>query len=577
MNNIQGKHSMVSRSQYIAVCNDNGDIHVSKLTSHYNVLHTNPEKWKVEMISTYNIGKSVSNNPISSVLPQINIPININIDEMKWSDWLIDATGNYVSFLAYTVHSVLQINVVRAARTSEDLRLSLDETVAITHTTDLVVNSTMQWIMDNSQNCLLLLFCSPSGFKVLSISIDIGNISANLSHLSMNGWHDQIMTMEAHTTSDASIKVSLAYASENINTNSFSTTIHVKPNSHGSYDLKVLADDSISDRDMSDAKQAFAKEHQIVKDQTKATMHGMVYDTTGSQVARCSSVHPRYGLEYIIAAYQRCYLYILEAEAATTESFEELTRTSRSAECILTLLSGIGDVEVESDSVRLLEQYEKSILAALTKSCTILGPSIGDDANLQNSSQTLAKSLNHVMFGQDSKSQACRAMTLWRLATTTSPIDLNDSLTVISELVTETIRLAQNLKSNTPKSDQILAVYKLIKKKLCDKITLDREEVNLETCDMCSSAIKFESLFWAQCEQGHKFNRCNLTFLAIQGSGITKMCGICGVEVLDENKIKELQFMEGSDDTLNSDNALLKSLFAACRVCIYCGGRYVGM
>ncbi|KAK5162632.1 hypothetical protein LTR04_003214 [Oleoguttula sp. CCFEE 6159] len=104
--------------------------------------------------------------------------------------------------------------------------------------------------------------------------------------------------------------------------------------------------------------------------------------------------------------------------------------------------------------------------------------------------------------------------------------------------------------------------------------------------------------------------RCALTFLAIQAPGISKFCGLCGIQYLNDSILQEdveiapaslSQPSNGIDedgqtlkDALNAEDGgveqivtegkqgankiatLARILFATCDVCVYCGGKYVG-
>lgn len=60
--------------------------------------------------------------------------------------------------------------------------------------------------------------------------------------------------------------------------------------------------------------------------------------------------------------------------------------------------------------------------------------------------------------------------------------------------------------------------------------------------------------------------RCNLTFLAIQEPGISKICPNCGSEYLDE----ELLAPHGQEDVQQT----CKLIADAFDTCIYCGEKF---
>ncbi len=103
--------------------------------------------------------------------------------------------------------------------------------------------------------------------------------------------------------------------------------------------------------------------------------------------------------------------------------------------------------------------------------------------------------------------------------------------------------------------------------------------------------------------------RCALTFLSIQAPRASKFCNICGKQYINEGKIRygdlaASGMLEASGDMHNHDGSvanpsasvkgeiaqaggmhggtmqrpacLARMLFAACDMCIYCGGKFVG-
>lgn len=86
-----------------------------------------------------------------------------------------------------------------------------------------------------------------------------------------------------------------------------------------------------------------------------------------------------------------------------------------------------------------------------------------------------------------------------------------------------------------------------------------------EACDICGSAIPFESANSAKCLRGHVFTRCSMSFLAIQEPGISMYCSECGRQFLDPGKLKPA---EGP--------SLTQVLFDKFDVCPYCQGKYRG-
>ena len=102
--------------------------------------------------------------------------------------------------------------------------------------------------------------------------------------------------------------------------------------------------------------------------------------------------------------------------------------------------------------------------------------------------------------------------------------------------------------------------------------------------------------------------RCSLTFLAVQAPGISKYCGICGKQYLNDQYVLEQDHvlntvypagngegglllapstnapeLEGTHEEQGNESrvsqtplTLAQLLVGACDLCIYCGGKFVG-
>ncbi|PPJ60072.1 hypothetical protein CBER1_07558 [Cercospora berteroae] len=123
-----------------------------------------------------------------------------------------------------------------------------------------------------------------------------------------------------------------------------------------------------------------------------------------------------------------------------------------------------------------------------------------------------------------------------------------------------------------------------------------------EQCKICQQPIVFENFKWARCQQGHQFSRCALSLLAIQEPGTTKHCSVCDLQYFDETIAPDFQsddhdidmadglegevswttpandgwvkISQSGDATARPKTTLARLLFAACDVCIYCGGKF---
>ncbi|CAK3911068.1 Hypothetical predicted protein [Lecanosticta acicola] len=146
-------------------------------------------------------------------------------------------------------------------------------------------------------------------------------------------------------------------------------------------------------------------------------------------------------------------------------------------------------------------------------------------------------------------------------------------------------------------------VFLAISKQLNSTSDIENGYEAPERCQTCESDIPFESMEWAKCASGHQFQRCSLSFVALQKSGTTRSCVICGLQCLGNEvlprhmiatsagdvEMSELPDPEAGQSIANGDTwveirrtrqpekpTLGWLLFSACDLCLYCGGKFVG-
>ncbi|KAJ5781958.1 uncharacterized protein N7518_010441 [Penicillium psychrosexuale] len=87
-----------------------------------------------------------------------------------------------------------------------------------------------------------------------------------------------------------------------------------------------------------------------------------------------------------------------------------------------------------------------------------------------------------------------------------------------------------------------------------------------EKCEVCDAGIGWPSAQLAQCANGHLWERCGLSFLAIQGPGISKYCFVCRKEALDEELVA---CMRGGKQGRTFD-----ALFETFDICLHCAAKF---
>ncbi|KAJ5621629.1 hypothetical protein N7528_006412 [Penicillium herquei] len=87
-----------------------------------------------------------------------------------------------------------------------------------------------------------------------------------------------------------------------------------------------------------------------------------------------------------------------------------------------------------------------------------------------------------------------------------------------------------------------------------------------ERCEVCDAGLIWDSPKEVQCQNGHLFVRCGLTFQAIQEPGVSKYCSICQAEYFDEDLL--IRIRDGHVDPA------FMHLFDTFDTCIYCDKKF---
>ncbi|KAJ5169972.1 Transcription factor IIIC zinc-finger [Penicillium coprophilum] len=87
-----------------------------------------------------------------------------------------------------------------------------------------------------------------------------------------------------------------------------------------------------------------------------------------------------------------------------------------------------------------------------------------------------------------------------------------------------------------------------------------------EKCEVCDAAIGWPKAQSAQCANGHVWERCGLSFLAIQEPGISKYCFVCRKEALDEERVA---CVRGGKQGRTFD-----ALFETFDTCLQCAAKF---
>ncbi|KAJ5477582.1 Transcription factor IIIC zinc-finger [Penicillium desertorum] len=87
-----------------------------------------------------------------------------------------------------------------------------------------------------------------------------------------------------------------------------------------------------------------------------------------------------------------------------------------------------------------------------------------------------------------------------------------------------------------------------------------------EKCEVCDAGIGWPSAQLAQCANGHIWERCGLSFLAIQEPGVSKYCSVCRKEAFDEELVACMR--EGKQ------GRTFDALFETFDICLHCAAKF---
>lgn len=133
-----GASSALSHS-YLAVSNDAGEVMLLQVTSPHDILSPETNRWHVSVAHEFKAEPNIANmTPIASCLPRTVPDAKLFVDQLAWSPWSEDASGNICSILSYTAQSRLQSRLVKANPAGDGMTLELgailprvvDETIA---------------------------------------------------------------------------------------------------------------------------------------------------------------------------------------------------------------------------------------------------------------------------------------------------------------------------------------------------------------------------------------------------------------------------------------------------------------
>ncbi|KAF2173763.1 hypothetical protein M409DRAFT_16036 [Zasmidium cellare ATCC 36951] len=579
---------------YLAVSTEGADILFFRVTSPHSGTLTRPSKWELTVVGSLRLESDAENHP------QVNVGGIRFAEYIAWGGWTVDTAGQNVARFAYVHAGRLFTSSVKrntSAESSAPSRgLDIDDSRRVLGDRTDIIGPVR--FVPGKQRGSLIAFGDDTVFE---IDVDEEIPTARTHHLD-DRW-DCVSGVAFANPGDGSI---VLHITSLLSMSNAATTTLSLPLEGNDTSVQPSWQHAISE-----FRATYGADHNLDSHVAERTS-GIASSPLGDYVATCTTMHPSDCIEYVIGSEQKSLLSItLESESTEGHFLPAPPTTSSqplSAEAILFSLSRRLEQNAESEEreivgrdslVAEILRYHQPSKDSITVDKSTLLEALGDDPKL------LYRHIKQAIFVHPD--------VLTAQASRISGIALKPNITrsevtrpVVQRLVQEFLKLTSQAPSSDSLSERIRTIFAVVNTKLSppDPATVNGDRENdSENCTICQKSILFESLRWARCISGHQFSRCSLSFLPIQEPGTTKSCGICGLQYFNEKVLSDITpatediemadvaTTESNIDTPANDTwvevsrnsnafpqrtpSLAQILFAACDVCVYCGGKFV--
>ncbi|KAJ4347147.1 uncharacterized protein N0V89_011085 [Didymosphaeria variabile] len=556
----------------VAVANDDNHIAFVATDSPTTTLGAEDE-WSGEVLNHFSITPDSENvfaepDTFDEIMQQQR-----HISQIAWSPWTVQGDW-YHSVLVYATNEDVRARVVTYS--GETIGIGNDE--LIYPDIKLRYAGPMKWSskVEDGKNVTLALF-TLSILVVLKISASDATILARTEHDLDGRWDEMSAAAWDHTAADTSIHFSSLQAKRN----------HTSQLKHSNDSLNAIPSHPHWREQLWDAQALFSAQHEL-QGYVRTKVWGLSASPLGDFIAACSTIHPTDMIEYGPPNERRATIAISGLRHYDKDTKLEIPVQNFSAEgFVFTLRKWV-------ESARDGSEATQSIIGEVTNQLFDIHWKSSAAQNLDEvtslSSMVDLRSLTmHIKLSFLLKPQNIKD----RLHILVSQVLAPSQPTVLPRTLIA-YRLANSISSlppaltrATPFSSEIAAHYRsvvnLINAAMAEGDVAPAPTEPCDTCDFCSADIPLEDLETATCQNGHEFSRCGLSFLAIQRPRISKACALCKtpylsdefVWVQEEGREKSIERAD-SEEGRTQPVSLARALFAACDVCIYCGGKFTG-
>ncbi|KAL1595204.1 hypothetical protein SLS60_009892 [Paraconiothyrium brasiliense] len=557
----------------VAVANDDNHIAFVAIDSPTTTLGAE-EEWSGEVLNHFSITPDSENvfaepDTFDEIMQQQR-----HISQMAWSPWTVQGDW-YHSVLVYATNEDVRARVVTYS--GETIGIGDDE--VIYPNIKLRYAGPMKWSskVEDGGNVTLALFTLSSAV-VLKISAGDATILARTEHNLDGRWDEMSAAAWDYTAPDASIHFSSLQAKLN----------HTSQFQHSDGSLMAISNQPHWREQLWDTQALFSAQHEL-QGYVRTKVWGLSTSPLGDFIAACSTVHPTDMIEYGPPNERRTTITISGLRHYGKDSKLEIPVQNFSAEGLVFSLRKWVESARDGNEANhtVIDEVTNQLLRIHWKSSAAQD---SEEAMSSLSVVDLWSLITHIKLTFFLKLQnindRLHILVSQVLAPSSHATFLPRTL-IAYRLATFIPSLPPVLTHGTPFSAEIVAhcrrVVGLLNAAMAGGDVAPAPTEPCDTCDFCSAEIPMEDLETATCQNGHEFSRCGLSFLAIQRPRISKACALCKTPYLSDEFVglQEEGIEKGierghSEEGSMQPVSLARALFAACDVCIYCGGKFTG-
>ncbi|MCJ1439212.1 hypothetical protein MMC27_008603 [Xylographa pallens] len=514
--------------ELIAVLNDNHEVIVFNVSSPYTCKQ---EGWAAEVLSHYSITSESQN-------------LHPSDHEIIWSPWATnsDTVNALLSCKIGADHSMFRVSIKTSVvpDIQEDSRGTIPPSPNVMMT--LVEGDHFSELAGPkySMLCDSKCYLNRPSWDVISGRCCFQEFFCITTHLS------QMETFHIHTQVDSS-----GVSSETL-------TRSKKP-----WNLQMR---------QSECRLQFAKEHNLGK-MTSTKTWGLA--SFGAYIAACVTVHPRTMVEYSMPSTERSTILF-----GHTSSLKE-ERTDEDED----------EDEYEDENLFFPWEFEPQLRDPLAAHAAPWSMILGGISRPALCRSILSCRLLYSSF--------CIRLMLGAIEYTMKAPTIS-ALDILAESLNTSLRTeTESLDSPEIAAEDHVKIVELINSfvnlRSASEAEIPTTQRLLEYCRIteCSKPLLYTSnIYKARCSVGHTWNRCALSFLAIQEPGISKFCDTCGREYRNEQQVLQedidsmpvMDVTSGNADSLgdevlpirDNEHSLISELFRSHGICIFCEGKFIG-